>query len=802
MNTSSLEVRESNERRRENPQLEKRPVDDPFVYDPHEGTGPLRQSRSNRFSAFPGLSAYVEPLVIYKWRLIGCMVLAILLGWAVLLFYPRSYESTAKLRLSVGRDSVGLDPSSTTSQTLMFQKTQEEDINSALEILGSRDTLVCVVDELGAENILNGSLPNENPRELTRAEQKSIDLIERAKSLFQTAFDMTGVRDPISDHERAVLELRKYVRIYSPKKSSVMIVETESKTPEMAQAITRSIIDHFLQQHVDITTTGGSLNFFVQQSEEMEEKLNEMLEKKTKMLQTNRIASVASKHEALTKQFADIDSQILVAEGQLRRTEAEIADLEKKIATLDKEVITGTQKKPDTTLATMKTTLYQLELDEKGLKQTLQDSNPRLMRVREQVADARRALEELEKDSESFSYAPNPLFLKLEEDLLRAKTSAIGLESLYQKNLVQRQEKQEEIDKLLDFQIELGRLEREIELAQRNLSNLRDKEEQARVIEDLKEKRISSINVAQGASLVEKPVKPKKPLIAAAFVLLGMIGGLALVGLAEHSRQTIRRPEEIERFLKLPVINEVAANPALSRLKSLNRRTLSSHRFRKLMQSGEQIESEILLGGQHHFSKKNQLNNTEGKCVGVAGVHDNCGGSTLAMLLSLACSSGEKHRIALVDFDAKKKSITKNLRLIATSDPRARRRRANEDAAEQRLPESIFREGNLTIIGADSEFANALNSGQSEQVAGVIQELRQTFDFIVFDLPPANRPGNLTSILGELDQLVLVIACEETDAKTAMRFVEQLDRMEVPITGVVLNKSKRYLPAWAERLLG
>lgn len=47
-----------------------------------------------------------------------------------MLVWPKKFESEAKLMIRVGRESVVLDPTATTSQTLMLQKTQEEEVNA------------------------------------------------------------------------------------------------------------------------------------------------------------------------------------------------------------------------------------------------------------------------------------------------------------------------------------------------------------------------------------------------------------------------------------------------------------------------------------------------------------------------------------------------------------------------------------------------------------------------------------------------------------------------------------------------
>src|SRR5262245_18285091 len=60
---------------------------------------------------------------------------------------PRSYRSEAKLFIRVGRESVGLDPTATTGETIMLQKTQVDEVNSAVNLLTSREVLRQAVEK-------------------------------------------------------------------------------------------------------------------------------------------------------------------------------------------------------------------------------------------------------------------------------------------------------------------------------------------------------------------------------------------------------------------------------------------------------------------------------------------------------------------------------------------------------------------------------------------------------------------------------------------------------------------------------
>src|ERR1700722_16699062 len=58
-------------------------------------------------------------------------MLVMVVSLAAMKFLPRKYASEAKLFVRLGRESVTLDPTTTTGQMLQVQETRENQINSA-----------------------------------------------------------------------------------------------------------------------------------------------------------------------------------------------------------------------------------------------------------------------------------------------------------------------------------------------------------------------------------------------------------------------------------------------------------------------------------------------------------------------------------------------------------------------------------------------------------------------------------------------------------------------------------------------
>ncbi len=741
---------------------------------------------SEHMGHIASLATYIEILFVHRWLLFSTMLFSILLGWVALLAWPRSYMSEAKLMLRVGRETISLDPTATTSQTLLMQKTQEEEVNSALEILSSRQLAELVVSKLGASSVISGNLPANTSGANDSSTAKW--LMQQVANGLDFSLSATGIRDKVSDQEKAVQKLQKTIGIFAPKKSTVLTIRADSKSPEMAQAIARTLTEGFLEEHVKVSATEGSLSFFEGQAMDAEQRLNEMLTKRSNLLKERKISSVVAQHESLGAQLGSLESSLLSAQSSLQQSIAEINDLESKAVTEEVEIVATKQKQGDQTWSLMRNKLYELEMEESRLASQFTPSHARLGQVREQLTGAKLILSKLESEREDHSTTLNPVRLRIEQDLQKTKTAVAGLESMIAETESQRKAKQNEIRELLDLEVMLGKLDREIAVAESSLRLLQEKQEEARVIDELRGKHISSIGVFQPASFVERPVSPQKPLVAAAFLMAGLLGGIGWVFMREMTSRTFRTPEHVERDLELPVLSTI---PFSSRLSKLRRFPRPQH-LADIRVHCRSILSEILLS--HPPVQGNQH---RGKTIGILGVEEGGGASTVAVGLALASSEDAGLRTTLIDFDLTKRSISSAFEL--NGSPGFAELVSGE--ADQEDCVQRFKKRPLSLISGSSTRSSRRFEAEPFEVMRVLNELLDTNALVIVDLPPASRPDQTLSMAQHIDHVIVVIESEKTGLVEAKRLIRQLEASNADVVGIILNKSRTYLPKWLSGLL-
>lgn len=724
------------------------------------------------------LTSYAEIPFMHKRLIVRCVVGCLALGWMAILFWPRKYESEAKLIIRVGRESVSLDPTATTSQTLMLQKTQEEEINSALEVLSSRKVAALVVEELGPDNVLEGVLPTEGESAKPSWISSSIQSAKRTAS--DAAFYCmlaVGLKDNISERELAVRRVQSTVDIFAPKKSTVITVHAESKTPQMAQALAQQVTDSFLEQHLEVSRTDGSLEFFTKQSDAAEKELNALIDRHTKFKQEHKIVSVEANRTLLKEQLSAVDRDVILAGGELEQALAEIEDIKARLHETPDEIIAAKLEGSDQTWSAMRQRVYELELEEKRLASIYTEDHRSLIQVREQLEGARQILDKSQSARVDSNTTPNPAKRRMEEDLQKQQTRIVGLRSMLDKKEKQRTQIYGEVNALSDFELELTQMEREISLMETSLHVLREKLEEARVIDELQQGRISNVSVFQPATFVERAVSPKKRVLAAAFVLMGVGLGVGLAFLRQASSRSLRTIQDVESHLSFGVIAQI---PKLKRVQAHLTNPVIRDQARRII-------SEVLLSPRHGPD-------TKGQSLGVLGVSAGNGASTLAAYLAVASRDDCGLKTIAVDADAKSRTLSTTFGL--NGSPGLVELLSGDASHEECLQHSG--QADIDLISCSSGKSQRLPA-HADEIVGALNAYRHSCDLLIVDLPPANRPDHAINLAQHLDSVIVVVESEQADAAATERLLQRLAASQTQVIGVVLNKTKNYLPKWLRR---
>ncbi len=329
----------------------------------------------------------------HQWKMVGFFCAVIVTVTIGTFLAPEIYKSEAKLMVRLGRESVALDPTATTGQVISISQSRENEINSELELLKSREVAERVVDEIGPEVIL------ERPDEVLLGDATAVGVARDAMRKFRqevraaaekpwTLMERVDLHDHLKKRDQATLAVMNSLDIAVPKASNLISISYEARSPILAHEVISKLIDFYLEKHIEVYSTPGSYDFFVQQTDHLRSKLAQTEEELRKLKNRTDIASVDEQRTIILDRIGVLQQERERTEVALAASRARVEDLQRSVDELPE------------TVETAKTTgspyygqlLYALQLKEQDLLSRYTEESQLVQEVRRQITEARAIL--------------------------------------------------------------------------------------------------------------------------------------------------------------------------------------------------------------------------------------------------------------------------------------------------------------------------------------------------------------------------------------------------------------------------
>lgn len=522
---------------------------------------------SQSFSESPArsfsLSDLAETFFRHKKKAVFLVLTIIGLAVLILLFAPRQYRSEARLLLQIGRESIRLDPTATTGQTIGIQQSgRDNEVATAKEVLQSRGLIEKVVDRLTPEVVLGQSGPGQG---------KPNRVADAAMAPLRYAAKTIRSIDPISKREEAIITVERNFEVDAEHDSTVLVLTYDAETAHLAQQVMQTLVDVYREEHVRLHQTSGSKDFFERQRDELQQQLadadNALREAKSRM----GLASIEARRGTLESRLSSIEQTRVSTIQDIASASGRIASLRKELDALPKTMHTRTKVMPNTGADELRSQLYTLQVKLMDLEAKYNADHPLVQATRGQVEEAKRMVEGQTATREETVDAVNENYRELSLDLAQFETELSGLDAKLKELEGQRVAAMKDLKQLNEYDVELNNLEREVAMANTNYFRYSSDLEEARIDDELNNQRITNVAVAQEATLAEKPISPSKMMVAALSLVMATAGTMGLVLASEKFDSRLRTEEQIEQSLRLPVMAAVPEGRAYGAMPSPQR---------------------------------------------------------------------------------------------------------------------------------------------------------------------------------------------------------------------------------------
>lgn len=268
------------------------------------------------------------------------------------------------------------------------------------------------------------------------------------------------------------------------------------------------------------------------------------------------------------------------------------------------------------------------------------------------------------------------------------------------------------------------------------------------------------------------PVKPLKGLTMALAFVLSLMLGTMLAFLLDYLDSTFKGAEDVEVRLGVPMLGLL---PVAKRKQDadIGRPLFLENDQQGFAEAVRTVRTGVVLSG---LDASHQI-------VVVTSSVPGEGKTTTSVNLALAM--GQMEKVLLIDADMRRPTIAKTLGLPGSSPGLS-----NLVAGTAETAQCIhhYVDGNIDILTAGLIPPNPLELLSSKRFRDVLEQLAAQYDRIVIDSAPTLAVSDALMLATLANAVIYVVKSDSTAFHSARNGIQRLQRVNAPLTGVVLNQ--------------
>ncbi|TPK74000.1 polysaccharide biosynthesis tyrosine autokinase [Mesorhizobium sp. B2-4-15] len=713
-----------------------------------------------------------------------CAIIGLFLGMLYIQTTPPKYQSYASVLIDEGLNKIvdDISAASTTMQT-------DSAILSQIEILTSTRLAAVVVDKLKLDQ--NDTFMNPPQSALAQG----VDLVRGVIQYFRPSPPMPGVGDvskldpaardaliATSRRDYAILKLQNEIRADRVGRSYVIALGYQATDPALATAITKAYADAYLADQLDASfdATERAAVWLQGRLTELRESSQAASLAVEKFRAEHGLSANSDGQLMSDKQLADLNAQLIVAQADTARASARYQQYKSIVDSGSdnafKDAAISSDQPSSSVISALKTRYLTVAKRQQDVEANFGPQHPQAVALAKEKADiSAQIFGELKQLTESYRNEYEVALAR--ETALRANVAAAqGKSSIDNQSQVKLRDLDQKATALTTlYQTFLGRYE---EAAQQQSFP------------------VGKIRIISDASTPLSASSPRTIIVLGLSLVLGVLMGAGFGGLNEFNERFFRTGEEVRdrvglKFLGyLPTIGSKPAKedkPADGQLDVKAARSPAAierrARMRVSIDAPASMFAETLRSAKIAFDVV--LEGQGSRVIGVISVLPGEGKSTVAAnLAGLLAANGA--RTLLIDGDLRNPGLSRGLGMEADQGLME----AVVSGQTWQSVGKIDRQTKLAIIPAVSRghFSHTSELLSSAGMRRFIENAKETFEYIVVDLPPLGPVVDAKAFAPLVDGFVLVTEWGRTPRAMVRSMLESEPYVANKIVGVVLNK--------------
>ena len=733
----------------------------------------------------PQLRDYWKMLVKRRRLILLVFMAVICLGVLITALSPRLYTASVTLKI----DSTVPSVTGTVEGTTRF----DDYYQTQLTLLKSRSLAAKVVKSLDLPSNPD-FVSTRDPIDYVRSQvlrplMSAVTYVSNFVSTLQGAPPKRPAKAgsqpefELGVHPSYVTRYLSFLKVEAVRNTSLATVSFSTIDPRLSQQLAAAHATNFIRMSLEnrFELTKEAREFLEKKLAELKVKVVKSEEALQQFRERHGVVSLEGDQNIIVDRMVDLNKRL--TEARTKRIELESLSRIVK----DKNYEYLSQIIGNNLIVQLKGRLEEIEAEQARLATIFKSDHPRLQEIRQQINEARRRL----------SQAINSVVRGVESDYASARAREVAL--------------QEEAARQQQAALNLKEMEAQYTLVQDELTANRTLYDN--VAKRLNERSISSdgpmttIQIVEPAELPLFPSSPQIPINMIVSIAMGLLVSIGVALLAEHFDSTMRTPEDLWRATAVPTLGVVP------HLKALARREYGIGRFpegpplRRLAQrwvGGGQAFSPALMVAQHPLSILAESYRsirtilllgqaeTAPRVVLITSAHPGEGKTTITLNLGITLAQSGRS-VVVVDADLRKGNCHSQL---AIQNRYGLTHLLTDDLPLEVCVQNTAVSG-FSILTRGGVPPNPTDLLASSKMQETLETLRQRYDFVLIDAPPAIAISDPIVLSVLCDGVLLVVREHNTSTDTVRHVVERLQAVGAPILGAVLNGINMQDPYYA-----
>jgi uncharacterized protein involved in exopolysaccharide biosynthesis len=413
----------------------------------------------------------------------------------------------------------------------------EEELNSEVELLKSRDLLENVVVTCNLQNLRPSHFWDRlNPT---------------------AAASETGAgEDDEKKISQAVAALESKLQIEPLKKTDLIQVTYDSPDPQLAARVLRTLGSLYLEKTVVVHRPPGAFEFFQTESQLYDQQLQTAEAQLTRFDHEKGVADPQLEKQIALQKLSEFQATFNETQVAIKETEKRTRAVEEQLASTPEQTMSSVRSGDNPFLMQqLKTTLLNLELKRTELLEKFEPDYRPVQELQKQIDQTTEALSKAEKSpdrEETTDRNPSYVWLRAELTKSNAELATLQARAAETQNVIAQ------------YRQQLGTIDvngaaqenllREVKEAEGNDLLYKQKREEARIGDALDRQRIVNVAIAEAATVPALPAHPHLALNLLLGILLACLISPGVAFAVDYFDPSLRTPDELREVLQIPVL--------------------------------------------------------------------------------------------------------------------------------------------------------------------------------------------------------------------------------------------------------